>query len=231
MSENGNNMNNLKYVFILIGVLALLASYFLVFTKYNTKINDVSDEIKTLKTERDRLKELDANKDNVKDQTAGLESNIETELNKYDGGVSYKAEIMDTYNMTQDLKVDVDSLTLNAKEATYTFGQLASVNPNGGSSDVGKYISESMTYDFSTKGTYDQMKQIIKYILDTKGKRKTVKNISISGGGQEELNMTVTLTEYAIAGEDREIQKVEIPEYEQSTNNLFFNQVIVRVAE
>ena len=38
MSENGNNMNNLRYVFVLIGVLALLASYFLVFTKYNTKI-------------------------------------------------------------------------------------------------------------------------------------------------------------------------------------------------
>ena len=43
--------------------------------------------------------------------------------------------------------------------------------------------------------------------------------------------MTVSLTEYAIAGEGREIQKVEIPDYEQSTNNLFFNQVIVRVAE
>ena len=34
--------------------------------------------------------------------------------------------------MTQDLKVDVNSLTLNAKEVPYTFGQLASVNPNGG---------------------------------------------------------------------------------------------------
>ena len=41
MSENRNNMNNLRYVFILIGVLALLASYFLVFTKYNTKISDI----------------------------------------------------------------------------------------------------------------------------------------------------------------------------------------------
>ena len=84
MSENGNNMNNLRYVFILIGVLALLASYFLVFTKYNTKINDISDEIKTLKTERDRLKELDANKDNIKSQTASLESDIDKELSKYD---------------------------------------------------------------------------------------------------------------------------------------------------
>ena len=87
MSENGNNMNNLRYVFILIGVLALLASYFLVFTKYNTKINDISDEIKTLKTERDRLKELDANKDNIKSQTASLESDIDKELSKYDGGL------------------------------------------------------------------------------------------------------------------------------------------------
>lgn len=231
MSENGNNMNNLRYVFILIGVLALLASYFLVFTKYNTKISDISDEIKTLRTERDRLKELDANKDNIKSQTASLESDIDKELSKYDGGLSYKAEIMDTYDMTQDLKVDVNSLTLNAKEVPYTFGQLASVNPNGGSSDVGKYTSESMSYDISTNGTYDQMKQIIKYIIDTKGKRKALKTISISGGGQEELNMTVSLTEYAIAGEGREIQKVEIPDYEQSTNNLFFNQVIVRVAE
>ena len=228
MSENGNNMNNLRYVFILIGVLALLASYFLVFTKYNTKISDISDEIKTLRTERDRLKELDANKDNIKSQTASLESDIDKELSKYDGGLSYKAEIMDTYNMTQDLKVDVNSLTLNAKEVPYTFGQLASVNPNGGSSDVGKYTSESMSYDISTNGTYDQLKQIIKYII---GKRKALKTISISGGGQEELNMTVSLTEYAIAGEGREIQKVEIPDYEKSTNNLFFNQVIVRVAE
>ncbi len=133
--------------------------------------------------------------------------------------------------MTQDLKVDVNSLTLNAKEVPYTFGQLASVNPNGGSSDVGKYTSESMSYDISTNGTYDQLKQIIKYIIDTNGKRKALKTISISGGGQEELNMTVSLTEYAIAGEGREIQKVEIPDYEKSTNNLFFNQVIVRVAE
>lgn len=231
MNENGKNSNNLKYVFILIGVLALLASYFLVFTKYNTKISDVSDEIKSLKTEKERLKQLDAGKDTIKAEKNGFESMIETEFKKYDGGLSDKAEIMDMYKLTQDLNVEVYSLTLNAAEVPYTFGQIASSNPKGGSNEMAKYTTESMSYDFTTKGTYDQIKQIIKYILDTKGKRKTLKSLSISGGGSDMLNMTVTVNEYIIAGEDREVQKVEIPEYEQSTNNVFYSQVIVRTAE
>lgn len=231
MEKANNNMSNMKYVFILIGVLALLASYFLVFTKYNNKISDVSDEITSLKSERDRLKELDAGKDSIKAETNGLKSQIESEFSKYDGGLSDKAEIMDTYNMTQKLNVQVQSLTLNEKEVPYTFGQIASTNPNGGNNEMAAYTTASMAYDFTSIGTYDQVKQIIKYILDTKDKRKTLKTVNISTAGSDQLNLSASVTEYVIAGEDREVQKVEIPDYEKSTNNLFFNQVIVRTAE
>lgn len=225
-----NNMNNIRYVFILIGVLALLASYFLVFNKYNTKIDDISSEIDTLQTNRDRLKEMDANKGNIQSETDRLNKEAETEFTKYDGGLSYKAEIMDTYNMTQNLDIKVERLSMSPATAGYEFGQIASSNPNGSSGDMTKYTSEQMAYSLSAKGTYAQMKQIIKYIMDTKGKRKTINAISMSGVG-DELTMELSLTEYAITGEGREAAKVEIPDYLKATSNPFLNEVIVRTAE
>ncbi len=230
MNEKNNNMNNIRYVFVLIGVLALLVSYFLVYSKYNTKIKDISDTVDTLKEDRDRLKEMDANKGNIQSETDRLNKESETEFAKYDGGLSYKAEIMDTYNMTQNLDIKVEQLGLNAATSGYVFGQIASSNPNGSSGEMAKYTSEQMSYSITTGGTYDQIKQIIKYIMDTKGKRKTINTISISGVS-DSMRMELNLTEYAIAGEGREAAKVEIPDYLKSTSSPFLGEVIVRTAE
>lgn len=227
MSEKNNN---LKYVFVLIGVLALVASYFLVYNKYSVKIDDISTEIKSLKSDRDRLKEMDENKENKVELTAEINKEAEEEFKKYDGGLSYKAEIMDAYNMTQNLNIKVNALGLNQVEDAYAFGQLPSSNPNGSSGEMAKYTGKKMVYTITTGGTYDQIKKIIKYVMDAEGKRKVINSVTIVANG-DSMNLNLTISEFDIEGGDRKVYDVVIPEYVKSVNNLFINEVITRTAE
>ena len=235
MNENGNktnNMNNMKYVFILIGVLALLASYFLVFTKYSTKNDEISDEIKVLKEDRDRLVDMNNNKGGIEKKTKEVNEMVNQELGKYDGGLSYKAEIIDAYNITQDVENQITKMDFKdnqTEEENYTFGQITSANPNGYSGDMTKYTSEKMSYSITTVSNYDQIKKTLKKVSDASGKRKVIKSISIKAGNEpDKIQMDLSVTEYAITGEGREPYIVVIPNYLESNENIFFNSIIVR---
>ena len=45
MEKNNKNMGTIKALMVLVGVLAVVASYFLVFTEYKTKNEELSTEI------------------------------------------------------------------------------------------------------------------------------------------------------------------------------------------
>ena len=44
-TKNSALQQNMKYILILIGVVALILSYFMGYSKYQTNISDINDEI------------------------------------------------------------------------------------------------------------------------------------------------------------------------------------------
>lgn len=230
MNEAGNSSvsKNLKYILVLLGVLALVLSYFLVYRKYNTKIEDIKPVIEELQAKCDDLEAKNDNKANIEKLTQEAETAYAEVLAKFDGGLSAQAEIMDAYNMGQRLQIKVPTLSLSDAAVVYTFGQIQTSNPNGGVGGVStEYAGSALTYSISTIGTYDQMKQTLNYIMQEEGKRKVPTAVSFAyDSTSQQVALSVNVIEYAVTGGDRVQKEVVIPGYVQSVPNVFYNEVI-----
>lgn len=224
-SKNNGMMKNLKYVFVLVGVVAMVLAYFLVFSGYSDKADDLDSEIDELKGQYETLQQK-AKKFNEKDVKAYVEecdAEYEKVMKKFDGGISYQSQIMDTYNMTQALDIQIPSLSMTPatdvvseerEDITFLTGQ--------------NYIEKMMTYQISTVTTYDKMKDVLKYILEFEGKRKVPTSISFSYDNiKQEVSIAFAINEYAIAGEDRKVSKVDIPSFNQGSTNVFYSNEVV----
>lgn len=227
-TNNSSLYKNLKYILVLLGVVALVLSYFFVFTKYNKKTEDIQEEIDILQDKCDDLEVKNKNKANIEMKTKEAEEKYETILKKFDGGITYQSQIMDNYNMGQRLQIQVSRLSMASTTPVYTFGQLATSNPNGGIGGVNtEYSGVSMAYTIATVGTYDQMKQTLNYIMNEEGKRKVPNTITFAyDSSTQQVSMSINITEYAVSGGDRVQKEVEIPDYVKSTTNVFYNEAI-----
>ena len=230
MSENtgGQGNKNLKYVFLLVGVAALLLSYFLVFTKYNTKISDIATEIDGLQIRYDDLSIKESNKQNIIDKTEEANSNVSSLLSRFDGGITYQSEIMDNYELAEKMQIDLASITLTPTTDVYSFGQLASSNPNGGVGGLSTdYIGVSTAYTITVTGSYEQMKDILKEIRNNTSKRKAITGVQFAYNTEDNSSaVVINVNEYAIKGEGREQSKVTMPTINTSTTNIFYNSII-----
>lgn len=229
MNEAGQSSisKNLKYILVLVGVLALVLSYFLVFKKFSDKSKDIQTEIDSLQAKCNDLENKEKNKANIEEKTAEAEKAYEALLKLFDADVTYQSEIMDNYNMGQKLQIQVPTVSLSSVESVYEFGQLPSSNPNGGAGSTEAYKGIVMSYSITTVGTYDQMKQTLNYIMNEVGKRKVPTSISFGfDSTSQQVALNISIKEYAIAGGDRTPKAVEIPDYVKSTTNIFFNEVL-----
>lgn len=223
-SKNNGMMKNLKYVFVLVGVVAMVLAYFLVFNGYSDKADDLDSEIDELKGQYETLQQK-AKKFNEKDVKAYAEecdAEYEEVMKKFDGGISYQSQIMDTYNMTQALDIQIPSLNMSSvadvadterEDIVFLTGQ--------------NYVEKIMTYQINTVTTYDKMKDVIKYILEFDGKRKVPTSISFNYDTTEQkVAIAFSVSEYAIAGEDRDVSDVKVLPYATGSTNIFYNEAI-----
>lgn len=226
MDETKNNsaaMKNLKYIFVLVGIAAVVLAYVMVYSGYSSKAETLDDEIDTLDSQYKNLKNKASiyNEDDVNSFVATSNMKYNSIMSEFDGGISYQSQIMDTYNMTKVLDIQIPSLTMSGVsdviDETDTTAFLTSK----------QYVEQTMTYEISTVASYDRMKEVISYILDFEGRRKVPNSIAFSYDTTTQLvALRFTITEYAIAGEDRPASEVIIPEYDQGSTNIFYNEVI-----
>lgn len=224
-SKNNGMMKNLKYVFVLVGVVAMVLAYFLVFSGYSDEADDLDSDIDDLKGQYETLQEKAKkfNEKDVKKYVEECDAEYEKVMKRFDGGISYQSQIMDTYNMAQALDIRIPTLTLT---------QIADVTGED-REDVKfltnqKYVEKMMTYQFETLTTYDKFEDVLKYILEFEGKRKVLTSVGFDyDSTTQEVSMIFSVNEYAIAGEGRKVSDVEIPAYNQGPANIFYNNEIV----
>lgn len=228
--KSGISRKNLGYILALLGVVLVVLSYFLVFTKYNEKCDDVKNELSSLRERRDQLEVLNSTKGDIAEATETAKTDREELLKKYAAGITLKSKIMDTYNMTQDLQIKIPTLAMAVPTEVYTFGGITSSNPNGGTVANDSNLSgKCMSYSIQTIGTYEQMKNIFKYFTDTKGYRRVPQSVTIQyDAGTEQVSMAITANEYVITGDGRDFVSPEVPGYVEGTMNIFYNQVLTQ---
>lgn len=238
MNESGKSNGMGKYVgplLLLIGLIALVASYYMVNQKYNDKIDEINGELSGLRTRRDALRELNANKKNIEEKTSIAGELCDRILAKFDGGISYKGTIMDLYNLENSVNKEVNgtmkmpSLTFMSSDVPYEFGAVASSNPAGGVGGYDpSYTTKVMQYSFQTTGSYEELKELLKEINEFGGKRKVLSSLSISYDSTTQLlNTSMTISEYVVEGGERAETMADIPKYEKEKVNVFYDDGVL----
>ncbi len=237
---------NTGVLVLLIGILALIASYFLGFTSFNDKNSELSANIESLESKRDSLKADYANKADYEKKTKEFDEKYEKLLKKFDTTLTNESQIMDLYNMQLKNNVMVTSATFERPEETYAFdGSLTTTDMMESTTDAdgnpietdpiitttaidNSYRGVSCDETFTMIGSYGDVKTSLKEIVDSSKRRvPTIVNFSYDST-DEKVTCMVTASEYAITGDDRKQNKVEIPSSATGRDNLFFNGIGVQ---
>lgn len=228
MGENKNSTlnQNMKYIFIIIGLVAMVLSYFLVFQRYNTKASDVKDEKNQLSDQYDKLNQKNMNRKKYEKDIKENKQKTDDLLKKFDGGITDESQIMDCFNISNDLGVSISNLTLSSVDISknYVFGNTTSSNPDapGQAGLDTSYAGISKNYSVSLSGSYDQVKEYLTKIMTTSGKRKVPATVSFNYDLESSVvTINASINEYAITGNDRKMQDVVIPSFNLSTPNIF----------
>lgn len=239
---------NTGILVLLIGILALIASYFLGFTGFNDKNSELSANIESLEAKRDSLKADYANKSEYEKKTKEFDEKYEKILKEFDTTLTNESQIMDLYNMQLKNNVMVTTANLAMPEETYAFDgsltttdmtaqtQTTDANGNPVQADPiitttaidSSYRGVSCEESFSMSGSYGDIKTSLKDIVGS-NKRRVPTTVNFTyDSTNETVTCDVTASEYAITGDDRKQNKVEIPSSATGRDNLFFNGIGVQ---
>lgn len=235
-----------KVIYILIGVGAILLSYFLVFNTFSQKNAELQETIDELQSNYDKLKADYANKDTYIKETKDFDKKYEETLSKFDTTLLNEGQVMDIYNMQGACGIQVTAVTLTEPMETYAFdGSMTSDNAAAQMQQVAttpdgipvievdpiitttaidtSYRGISNDLTLTAVGNYEGIKSMLKSITESK-KRKVPTAITFTfDSTTEEIICSVALSEYAITGNDRKPGKVEIPDGAIGRENIFFD--------
>lgn len=232
-----------KVIYIGIGLVAILLSYFLGFQNFQTKNAELQEEVDETQSKCDTLKSEYANKDKYIKETKEFDNKYEELLGRFDTTLLNEGQIMDLYNMQGECNVEVTSATFTEPTETYAFdgslttpemiAQQNATNPDGTPVEAepiitttaidSSYRGVSDTLTFTVRGDYPSVKAALQKVMDGK-KRKVPSSLAFTYDSTDEKVMcNIILTEYAITGNDREAGKVTIPDSAIGRDNIFFN--------
>lgn len=245
--KNSSLKDNAGVLVLLLGLLACVASYFLGFTSYNDKNSELSANIESLEQKRDALKADYAKKDEYEQKTKEFDKKYEETLAEFDTTLTNESQVMDIYNMELKNNVLVTVARLNEPAETYAFdgslttsemlAQLQTVDANGNvvqanlittTSIDPSYRGVSCDEEFNMQGAYGDIKTSLKDIAYG-DKRRVLKSVNITyDGTTEKIKCEVKAAEYAITGDDRKQNNVDIPSSAVGRENLFFDGIGVQ---
>ena len=233
-----------KGIYIIIGLAAILVSYFLGFNNLSSKNTELQETVDELQADYDRLKAEYANKSLYIKETKDFGEKYEEILSKFDTTLLNEGQIMDIYDMQAKCGIQVSEVTLTDPTEIYAFdGSVTSdfvikaetpkLNSDGTTTEPetivkstaidSSYRGVSSNIALTATGNYAGIKEMLKTITGDK-KRKVISNVVFTfDSTTEEIVCGVRIDEYAITGKDREPKKVEIPDGAIGRENIFFD--------
>ncbi|MCI8668431.1 MAG: hypothetical protein HFI34_02720 [Lachnospiraceae bacterium] len=226
-TKNSALQQNMKYILILIGVAALVLSYFMGYSKYQTDISDIKDEISSLETRYNDLKSKESKRGEYQKKKKEVEEKYDTILSKFDAGLSAKRIIMDCHNIASQVGLSFTSLSMSEPKISWVFGT-EKKDGKVNSKDQMSYemMASVKNYTIQVTGTYSKTKDYIKQIMSDQAKRRVPVSLSFAFDPTlHTVSCNLNVMEYAISSKDRTESITEIPLYNQGINNIFFTDL------
>lgn len=225
MTKLKDSEKNILYVLLIVVILAL--SFFLGFRNIDKASKNVGKEVDELENKYNQLKDLAAQADRFVKETKEYEENTVLLYNKYDTGSpqEYIVKFLEGIENESNVWLKSGSLTQPAK--IFTFGNIVSSNPANPGITV--YSTDNVgintTSNISFSGTYEETKEMIKYILHNDYKC-TFENFNASYNADADIvTGTFSVSKYSIEGKDRLFGDVNINNGEFGTDNIFNSSV------
>ncbi len=218
-----------KLLYYIGAILIIVAAYFLVFQKFNTKTADLKTQNDQLTTEVATLENMVAGKQGVLDDTAQKQQDIANVLQKFPAEVRTQNAIYNLNKMYKGISdVKIQSEGYNMNQVFYQPGAMnadgtmtapaATLSPGAQTSaaTVSAITSETTTAEIVSAATnyigyrsdvtvaftapYTSLKKVVDYINESED-RMTITDISATKAeDSDNLTCNMTVSMYAIAG-------------------------------
>jgi hypothetical protein len=203
--------NTVKYALMFLGILILLAAYFVVYMDYTEKTDALNAEIATL---NDRLGQLKGYHEKVDAYKSSIEENkafVNETLGKYYSNETPEDFIMFATDMEGTLGVDISAISFSQPEPVYV---ITAVKDNGDytvPTESMPLTSFRLSSTLDGTMTYSQMKQALDFILSQKDVTR-LDSLNMNYDSSTGLILgSFVLDKYYITGRDIQEHQAVVP--------------------
>ncbi len=210
------NAKEAKLLYILGGVILLVAALQLVFRPYQEKKQQLEEEMKVLNADITNLKALQANEAEYRERSEDMQAEIEEIFDILPPIVTAADDIIYAKRMEEAHKVNISTVSF-ATESTvsYVMGDEGNNPLDNGKSLC--YVGVAMEYTTE----YSAIKDWLRDIANDK-KRRSVETVTLRYDDENgKLAGSMTINTFCLAGSDREYVPETIDSVTTGTTNLF----------
>lgn len=231
MSASNKNM-----ILVFLGLIIVVAAYFLGVTKMLEEKEQLDAEVITLQKRYDELQEKSKRKDEYEAGIKVYNEKYEEKINKFPATLDQEYTIMFVEGLCQSFEFDATSLGMGSPEQFYILGTstLASEGEETSAETTeeaapaaeepvaaaNSNICYTASFPIHYEGSYEGIKEVLNYVAGYRY-RMTVDTTALTYDmSADKYTGDITLTSYAISGPDRKDDPLNL-DMETGTKNLF----------
>lgn len=199
-----------KTLLIVVGLLLVLAVYFLFYTNKLTEIEGLENEVRQLGNQVAVLEEYEANMDKYKKDTEEYYRQVDEMVSQFPAEIKEETSIMYGRELETQIGMQVSSITMAPSALLNSFGV----------GERQKHLySSTVTINFA--GDYSMVKDMVRNINNYHD-RRNMTNISIQyDNNTGALVGTATMNLFGLAGKDKVYEKPNTGIVTHGTSNIF----------
>ncbi len=175
---------------------------------------NMEQEREELSAEYDRRKKIDDTRKEYQAQTEAFDRAYEEITAKYPNGITQNNQLMFLREIEDEFGLRITSASYTDAEILYRFRYTAPGNSE-------PYSLVRSTMQFPVELSYDEWKRFIRYIEETDGCDVIQTMIADYDDKGSKVSADVTVCQYAIIGDDREVDEVT-SEVSAGAENIFY---------
>jgi len=252
MEDNKKSMSpkTIGLLILVLGVVAAILAYTMVFSPYNTKIAEKQTEIDAETARNNELDEMISHEKEKTDETEENYATCDKVVSKYGSNFSTASEIIDVTNLEEKADVKVYDLSIDDVVKIYDFNNAAdwidstsyTLTTQEGlqvdDENFRYYIDEeslcgyALSYSFTISGEYEACQKAYKELYNLKDQRKVPTSVTYSvNNTNQKVTMNVSMKEFIITGEYNgelrdNVKELTIPAYGVGSSNVFFSDAL-----
>lgn len=207
------------YVFLL-GIIAIVAVYFLVYKKNMTLAEQKNASNAVLNERVTALEQYHIDEPRYLEEMEPIKAEIDSLLAPYASNVTDVDLIMQAVKTQQVAPIVYSGINLGSKNVLKTIG--ADIVQNAAVEKYQEQISfVEQTCSLPNKITYDGLKTAVQSLFDSEYMIGIRSITYAKAGDQGDIQGNIDLSYYYVTGTGKEYVKPELPEYVSGTENIF----------